>query len=76
MVIVRRHTSSGRVFSQRCFYLSVARLALVAAAPFLGGTRQGKVLITGVQMLVLIAAVESIRRRRPAREASGGSEPR
>jgi hypothetical protein len=62
MVIVRLQTSFGRVFGQRCFYLFVALIALIAAAPFLGGTLQGRFLITGVQVLVLIAAVAAVGR--------------
>src|SRR5262249_371220 len=62
MVIVRLQTSFGRIFRQRCFYLFVALIALISAAAFVGGTLQGRFLITGVQVLVLVAAVAAVGR--------------
>jgi hypothetical protein len=42
MAISRLQTSVGRVFTQRCFYLFVSLVVLIAVAPFFGDTVRGR----------------------------------
>jgi hypothetical protein len=62
MRIARLQTRFGRIFTQRCFLLFAALLALVLVAPFVGDTVRGRFVINGAQALVLIAAVAAVGR--------------
>jgi Ion channel len=62
MVIVKLHTSFGRMFRQRCFYLFVSLLALIILAPFLIDTLHGRLFLQMAQVLVLVAAVAAVGR--------------
>ena len=52
----------ARIFTQRCFLLFAALIALIVVAPWLGATPQGRFMLNGVQALVLIAAVAAVGR--------------
>jgi hypothetical protein len=52
----------GRVFFQRCFYLFVALLVLVAGAPLIEMTPLGKLALNVVNLLIVIAAVAAVGR--------------
>lgn len=60
MPVGRLHTALGRIFYQRCFYLFVSIVALIAAAPYLVDTARGRVILPMMQMLMLIAAIASL----------------
>jgi hypothetical protein len=62
MAISRLQTSVGRVFTQRCFYLFVSLVVLIALAPVFGDTVRGRFILNGTQVLVLIAAVAAVGR--------------
>ena len=62
MPIVRLQTTFGRVFTQRCFYLFVSLVVLIAAASFIGETFHARFIVSGIQVLVLIAAVAAVGR--------------
>jgi hypothetical protein len=62
MGIARLQSSFGRIFRQRCFYLFVALLALLSAGPFVESLPGGRVLIGGLHVLVLVAAVAAVGR--------------
>ena len=62
MALGRLQTSVGRVFTQRCFYLFVSLIVLIAAAPFFGDTVRGRFILNGAQVLVLIATVAAVGR--------------
>lgn len=62
MAISRLQTSVGRVFTQRCFYLFVSLVVLIAVVPFFGDTVRGRFILNGTQVLVLIAAVAAVGR--------------
>ena len=62
MALGRLQTSVGRVFTQRCFYLFVSLIVLIAAAPFFGDTVRGRLILNGAQVLVLIATVAAVGR--------------
>jgi hypothetical protein len=52
----------GRLFTQRCFYLLVALLVLVAVAPVLLETERGRIVTNGINLFILIAAVAAVGR--------------
>jgi hypothetical protein len=62
MPIATLRNTFGRVFTQRCFLLFAALLALLLLAPFIGDTARGRFILNGVQALVLIAAVAAVGR--------------
>src|SRR5437868_5458896 len=62
MPIVRLQTTFGRVFTQRCFYLFVSLVVLIVAASFIGETFHARFIVSGIQVLVLIAAVAAVGR--------------
>ncbi len=62
MGIVRLHSQFARVFTQRCFYLFVSLIALIAIAPFAAETFKGRLAVSAVQVLVLVAAVAAVGR--------------
>ena len=61
-MIGRLHSTVGRIFTQRCFYLFVSLLALIVAVPFLGEIPSGKTLLQVVQALILVSAVAAVGR--------------
>ena len=62
MGIVRLQTSFGRIFSQRCFYLFVSLVALLAVAPFVTDTSEGRLVVSVTHAFVLVAAVAAVGR--------------
>lgn len=62
MAFVRLQTSLGRIFGQRCFYLFLSLLILIAVAPWFLETPNGRSILQGAQALVLIAAVAAVGR--------------
>jgi cytosine/uracil/thiamine/allantoin permease len=62
MPIARLQTRFGRIFTQRCFLLFAALIALILVAPFVGDTVRGRFILNGAQALVLIAAVAAVGR--------------
>jgi hypothetical protein len=50
------------IFTQRCFYLFVALIALIVAAPFFVDTLRGRIVLHTSQFLVLAAAVAAVGR--------------
>lgn len=52
----------SRIFYQRCFYLFVMLLALIALAPFAPATHQGRLATNGINAFVVIATVAAIGR--------------
>ncbi len=62
MAIRHARETIGRVFSQRCFYLFVAVLLLVAGAPLAEPTPGGRLLLNIVNLLIVIAAVAAVGR--------------
>jgi Ion channel len=62
MGISRLQSNVGRIFRQRCFYLFVSLIVLIAVAPFAAESTNGRLAIQCVQVLVLIAAVAAVGR--------------
>jgi len=62
MAIRRARETIGRVFFQRCFYLFVAVLLLVAGAPLVEPTFLGKLALNVVNLLIVVAAVAAVGR--------------
>jgi hypothetical protein len=54
--------SIGQVFYQRCFYLFVLLLALIASVPFAPLTTTGRLVINGFNTLVLVATAAAVGR--------------
>ena len=54
----------SRIFYQRCFWLFVVLVVLIAAVSFVPGTDQGRLALNGVNMFVLIATVAAVGRTR------------
>ena len=52
----------ARLFTQRCFYLLVALVVLIAVAPVLLEGERGRILINGINLFILIAAVAAVGR--------------
>jgi hypothetical protein len=62
MAIASARTTIGRVFFQRCFYLFVVLLVLVAGAPLVEPTTVNRVALNGVNLLIVVAAVAAVGR--------------
>jgi len=62
MAIRRARDALGRVFYQRCFYLFVVLLAMVAVVPFIDQTPQGRIAVGLVNAFVVIATVAAVGR--------------
>jgi hypothetical protein len=60
MPVGKLQTVLGRIFYQRCFYLFVSIVALIAIAPYLIDTERGRVILPIMQMLMLVAAIASL----------------
>jgi hypothetical protein len=60
MPIVRLQTALGRIFFQRCFYLFVSIIVLIAIAPLVTDTLQGRVIMQMVLVSVLAAALAAL----------------
>jgi len=52
----------GRVFFQRCFYLFILLLALIAIVPFVPPTKFGRLVIGGINAFLVIATVAAVGR--------------
>jgi hypothetical protein len=52
----------GRIFFQRCFYLFVALLLLIAVAPLIEPTPNGRIAINVISLFVIVAAVATLGR--------------
>ena len=50
----------GRIFFQRCFFLFIALLLLVAGAPLIESTPTGRLALNVVNLLVVVAAVATV----------------
>jgi hypothetical protein len=61
-LIARFQRRLGRVFTQRCFYLFVALLALIMAAPFVDDGGPGHIVLQVLHVLVLTASVAAVGR--------------
>ncbi len=62
MTIGRARETVGRVFFERCFYLFIVMLALVAGAPLVEPTPTSRLLFNAVNLLVVISAVAAVGR--------------
>ncbi len=62
MAIRQARATLGRVFFQRCFYLFVAVLLLVAGAPLFEPTPAGRLTLNVVNVLIVVAAVAAVGR--------------
>lgn len=60
MAIRFAHAALGRLFFQRCFYLFVALLLLVAVAPLITPTPNGRLALNVVNLFVVVAAVATL----------------
>jgi hypothetical protein len=54
----------SRIFYQRCFYLFMALLVLVAVVSFVPASDRGRLVLNGVNMFLLIATVAAVGRTR------------
>jgi len=52
----------GRVFFQRCFYLFILLLALIAIVPFVPTTTLGRLVVGGINAFLVIATVAAVGR--------------
>jgi hypothetical protein len=62
MALTRLQISVGRIFGQRCFYLFISLLVLLAISPFFAETIRGRLVVGAAHVLVLIAAVAAVGR--------------
>ena len=62
MAIDRARLLLARVFTQRCFYLFVALLALITVAPLVLDSERGRVVLTMLDVFVLLSAVAAVGR--------------
>jgi hypothetical protein len=62
MAIGVARAAIGRIFFQRCFWLFVAVLALVAGAPLIEATPGGRLALNVVNLLIVVAAVAAVGR--------------
>jgi hypothetical protein len=60
MAIQRARAALGRIFFQRCFYLFLALLLLVTAAPLIDPTSTGRVAVNLLNMLIIVSAVATL----------------
>jgi hypothetical protein len=58
--IVRAKQRVGRLFRQRCVYLFLALIVLIAAEPFLHGAGRGQIALVVIHALVLVAACATL----------------
>lgn len=56
----------SRIFYQRCFWLFVVLVALIGAVSFVPGNDQGRLVLNGVNMFLLIATVAAVGRTTPS----------
>jgi hypothetical protein len=62
MAIRKARETLGRIFFQRCFYLFVVLLALIAVVPFVEPTPQGRIVTALINAFVVIATVAAVGR--------------
>lgn len=62
MMIRKVRDQIRRIFSQRCFYLFLLLLALIAVVPFIEPTPAGRFLVNALNILILIATVAAVGR--------------
>lgn len=62
MAIQIARATLARIFFQRCFWLFVALLLLVVLAPLVEPTPTGRAFVTGVNMLIVLAAAATLGR--------------
>ena len=62
MAIGTAREKLGRVFYQRCFYLFVLLLALIAVVPFIEPTPGGRLVIGGINAFLVVATVAAVGR--------------
>jgi uncharacterized BrkB/YihY/UPF0761 family membrane protein len=62
MAIAHAREQLGRVFSQRCFYLFIVLLLLIAGVPFVEPTHFGKLATNATNLFVIIATVAAVGR--------------
>src|SRR4051794_12481071 len=60
MAIGATRDALSRIFYQRCFWLFVLLVVLIAAVSFVPGNDQGRLVLNGVNMLLLIATVAAV----------------
>ena len=58
----RARVTLGSVFAQRCFFLFLAQLAVIAVAPIAFRTERGQVLLNLVDAIILLAAAAAVGR--------------
>lgn len=62
MSIGRVHSTFARIFYQRCFYLFLAVVGMLAASPFLNDTPGEQLFLQSAQFVVVVAAVAAVGR--------------
>jgi hypothetical protein len=62
MAIVSTRTALSRLFFQRCFWLFVVLVALIAAVSFVPASDQGRLVVNAATTFVLIATVAAVGR--------------
>src|SRR5262245_56356039 len=62
MAIVRLQAAFGRIFRQRCFYLFLSLVLLIAIAPHVLGTLHGRLVMQVVLFLVMISILAMVGR--------------
>jgi hypothetical protein len=62
MALAQLQSSLGRIFRQRCFYLFLSLLVLLAISPFFAESIRGRMLLGAAHVVVLIAAVAAVGR--------------
>jgi hypothetical protein len=62
MALAYTRTRLARVFTQRCFYLFFALMALLAVAPFLHESGSTRYVSYGVSVFILLAAIAAVGR--------------
>jgi hypothetical protein len=62
MAIRRAREALGRVFYQRCFYLFIVLIALIAGVPFIETSTHGRMLVASANAFVVVAAVAAVGR--------------
>jgi hypothetical protein len=64
MAISKTQAVIGRVFYQRCFYLFLVLLAVIAGVPFIEPTPIGRFTVNLIGILIMIASVAAVGRTR------------
>jgi hypothetical protein len=62
MAIVSTRTALSRIFFQRCFWLFIVLVVLIAAVSFVPASDQGRLFVNAVNTFVLIATVAAVGR--------------